>query len=113
MDNIKITIETNANEAAKTFENLANSFNSADTQAQDLRKEIKSLKNEIYKLEPGTKEYTQTLVKLGEKMNTLGDINRDLRSSTGGLDTVFQTTTKTISSMAAGMQACMGVVTLF
>lgn len=113
MDNIKITIETNANEAAKTFENLANSFNDADTQAQDLRKEIKSLKNEIYKLEPGTKEYTQTLVKLGEKMNTLGDINRDVRSSTGGLDTVFQTTTKTISSMAAGMQACMGVVTLF
>lgn len=113
MDNIKITIETNANEAAKTFENLANSFNDADTQAQDLRKEIKSLKNEIYRLEPGTKEYTQTLVKLGEKMNTLGDINRDLRSSTGGLDTVFQTTTKTISSMAAGMQACMGVVALF
>lgn len=113
MDNIRITIETNADEAAKTFENLSNAFNSADTGARDLRKDIKDLKAEIYKMTPGTEEYAQALVKLGDKMNTLGDIQRDLKASTGGLDTVFQTTAKATSTMASGFQAAMGMVTLF
>lgn len=113
MDNIRITIETNANDAAKTFENLANSFNDADNGAKDLRKEIRELKSDIYKMTPGTEEYANALVQLGDKMNTLGDIQRDLKASTGGLDTVFQTTTTAVGTMASGFQAAMGVVTLF
>lgn len=113
MDNIRITIETNANDAAKTFENLSNAFNDADNGARDLRKDIKDLKSEIYKMTPGTEEYANALVQLGDKMNTLGDIQRDLKASSGGLDTVFQTTTTAIGTMASGFQAAMGVVTLF
>ena len=113
MDTIKITIETNAQDAAKSFETLANSFNDTDTQAQDLRKDIKDLKNEIYKMTPGTKEYTQALVQLGEKMNTLGDIQADIKASSGDMADVFRTTTNTLSNMAAGMQSAMGVVALF
>lgn len=113
MDNIRITIETNANDAAKTFENLSNAFNDADNGARDLRKDIKDLKSEIYKMTPGTEEYANALVELGDKMNTLGDIQRDLKASSGGLDTVFQTTTTAIGTMASGFQAAMGVVTLF
>ncbi len=113
MDNIRITIETNANDAARTFENLSNAFNDADNGAKDLRKEIRELKSDIYKMTPGTEEYADALVKLGDKMNTLGDIQRDLKASTGGLDTVFQTTTTAVGTMASGFQAAMGVVTLF
>lgn len=113
MDIVKITIESNAEDAAKTFEKLANSFDDSNKQATDLRKQIKGLKDDIYKLTPGTEEYTKALVELGDKMNTLGDIQNDVKASTGGLDTVFQTTTKTISSLAGGMSAAMGIVTLF
>lgn len=113
MDVVKITIESNAEDATKTFEKLANSFDDSNKQATDLRKQIKGLKDDIYKLTPGTEEYTKALVELGDKMNTLGDIQNDLKASTGGLDTVFQTTTKTLSSMAGGMSAAMGIVTLF
>lgn len=113
MDNIRITIETNANDAAKTFENLANSFNDTDAQAVDLRKQIRGLKDDLYKLEPGTEEYGRVLGELGAKMNQLGDTQRELRAASGGLDTVFQTTTVAVSDLASGFQAAVGICTLF
>lgn len=113
MDSIRIEITSNASEAAKTFENLSNAFTKADNGAKDLRKEIRELKSDIFKMTPGTEEYKRALVELGDKMNTLGDIQRQLKSSTGGLDTVFQTTTTALSSLAGGFQAASGIVTLF
>lgn len=113
MDAIKITIESNAEEASKTFEDLAKAFGDADTQANDLRKDIKNLKTQIYQMTPGTEEYAQALVKLGDKMNTLGDIQRDLKASSGGLDTVFQTSTTALASFASGVSAASGIVALF
>ena len=62
MDNIKITIDTNAEQASKSFEDLAKSFNDVGNQAVDLRKEIRAMKTEIFKLTPGTKEYTEALI---------------------------------------------------
>lgn len=113
MDSIRIEITSNASEAAKTFENLSNAFAKADNGAKDLRKEIRELKSDIFKMTPGTEEYKRALVELGDKMNTLGDIQRQLKASTGGLDTVFQTTTIALSSLAGGFQAASGIVTLF
>lgn len=113
MDNIKITIETNAEQASKSFEDLAKSFNDTDTQAVDLRKQIKALKAELYTLTPGTEEYGRVLQDLGAKMNQLSDTQQELRVSTGGLDTVFQSTTQATATMASGFQAVSGVMALF
>lgn len=113
MDTIKINIETNAEQASKSFEDLAKSFNDTDKQAVDLRKEIKALKADLYTLTPGTEEYAKTLQNLGLKMNQLGDTQRQLKAATGGLDTVFETTTRATAAMTGGFQAAMGVVTLF
>ena len=113
MENIKITIDTNAEQASKSFEDLAKSFNDVGEQAVDLRKEIRAMKTEIFKLTPGTKEYTNALVELGAKMDQLHDIQEDLKVSTGGFDTIFETTTAAIGSMASGFTAAQGVLALF
>lgn len=113
MDNIKIIIDTNAEEAAKSFEDLSKSFNDTDKQAIDLRKEIKGLKAELYTLTPGTEEYGRVLQDLGAKMNQLSDTQQELKVATGGLDTVFQTTTQATATMASGFQAVSGVMALF
>lgn len=113
MDNIKIIIDTNAEEAAKSFEDLSNSLNNTENEAVDLRKEIKGLKDELYKLEPGTEEYGRTLQKLGGKMDQLAETQQQLRAATGGLDTVFQTSTQALGSLAAGFTAVTGVISLF
>ena len=113
MDTIKIQIDTNAEQASKSFEDLAKSFNDVGNQAVDLRKEIRAMKTEIFKLTPGTKEYTEALIELGGKMDQLNDIQEDLKASTGGFDTIFQTTTSAIGSMASGFSAAQGVMALF
>ena len=113
MENIKIQIDTNAEQASKSFEDLAKSFNDVGNQATDLRKEVRAMKTEIFKLTPGTKEYTEALVELGAKMDQLHDIQEDLKVSTGGFDTIFETTTSAIGSMASGFTAAQGVLALF
>lgn len=113
MENIKIQIDTNAEQASKSFEDLAKSFNDVGNQAVDLRKEIRAMKTEIFKLTPGSKEYTNALVELGAKMDQLHDIQEDLKVSTGGFDTIFETTTSAIGSMASGFSAAQGVMALF
>lgn len=113
MDTIKIQIDTNAEQASKSFEDLAKSFNDVENQAVDLRKEVRAMKTEIFKLTPGTKEYTEALVELGAKMDQLHDIQEDLKVSTGGFDTIFETTTSAIGSMASGFTAAQGVMALF
>lgn len=113
MENIKIQIDTNAEQASKSFEDLAKSFNDVGEQAVDLRKEIRAMKTEIFKLTPGTKEYTNALIELGAKMDQLHDIQEDLKVSTGGFDTIFETTTSAIGSMASGFTAAQGVMALF
>lgn len=113
MDTIKIQIDTNAEQASKSFEDLAKSFSDVGEQAVDLRKEVRALKTEIFKLTPGTKEYTEALIELGAKMDQLNDMQEDLKASTGGFDTIFQTTTSAIGSMASGFSAAQGVMALF
>lgn len=113
MDTIKIQIDTNAEQASKSFEDLSKSFSDTDKQAIDLRKEIKGLKDDLYKLEPETEEYGRTLQKLGGKMDQLAETQQQLRAATGGLDTVFQTSTQALGSLAAGFTAATGIVTLF
>ncbi|MBQ2389118.1 MAG: hypothetical protein II305_03605 [Clostridia bacterium] len=113
MDNIRITIDTNAADAAKTFEQLSKSFDDSTKSSEDLRKQIKGLKDELYKLTPGTEEYGQVLQDLGGKMDQLSDTSQELRVATGGLDAVFQSTTNATATMAAGFTAVTGVVSLF
>lgn len=113
MDTIKIQIDTNAEQASKSFEDLSKSFKNTDAQAVDLRKEIRGLKDDLYKLEPGTEEYGRVLQELGGKMDQLKDTQEELRVATGGLDTVFQATTNATATMAAGFTAATGIVSLF
>lgn len=113
MDTIKIVIESNAEQVGKTFEELAKNFKNTTGDAEDLRKQIKDLKGELFKLTPGTEEYGKVLEQLGSKMNQLGDTTQELRVATGGLDTVFQTTTQATATMAAGFTAASGVIALF
>lgn len=113
MDNIKIIIDTNAEEAAKSFEDLSNSLNNTENEAVDLRKQIKGLKDELYTLTPGTEEYAEVLQELGGKMDQLKDTQEELRVATGGLDQVFQATTNATATMASGFTAISGVMALF
>lgn len=113
MDTIKIKIETNAESASKSFEGFDKSLKKTTNDAQDLRKEIKGLKADLFKLEPGTVEYTKTLNELGKKMDQYNDTMREARAATGQLDTVFETTTRATASLAGGFSAAIGVVTLF
>ena len=113
MDTIKIQIDTNAEQASKSFEDLSKSFNDSTKGSEDLRKQIKELKSELYKLTPGTEEYGNVLQELGSKMNQLSDTSQELRVATGGLDTVFQSTTTATATMAAGFTAASGVIALF
>lgn len=113
MDKIVIQIDTNAQEAGKSFEQLNQSFQNTDSKAKDLRKEIRELKAELFKLTPGTEEYGRVLQDLGAKMNQLGDTQRQLRAASGGLDTVFQSSTIALSNLASGFQAAMGITALF
>lgn len=113
MDTIKIIIDTNAEDAAKSFENLSESFEDTTKSSEDLRKQIRGLKNELYKLTPGTTEYIKVLNELGSKMDQLGDTQQELRVATGGLDMVFESTTRATASLAGGFTAALGVVTLF
>lgn len=113
MDTIKIQIDTNAAQASKSFEDLSKSFKNTDAQAEDLRKQIRGLKDELYKLTPGTEEYGQVLQELGGKMDQLQNTTIELRAATGGLDTVFQTTTSATASLASGFTAASGVISLF
>lgn len=113
MEDIKIIIDTNAEQAGKSFDDLGKSFNNTKNDAEDLRKQIKGLKDDLYKLEPGTKEYANTLQELGAKMDQLSDTQQELRVATGGLDTVFETTTQATATLAAGFTAASGVIALF
>ncbi len=113
MDVIKIQIDTNAQNAGKTFDDLSNKLKNTDNAANDLRKQIKGLKDELYKLTPGTEEYAQVLEQLGTKMDQLQETTQQVRAATGGLDTVFQTTTNATASMASGFSAATGVIALF
>ena len=113
MDTIKIQIDTNAEQASKSFEDLSKSFKNTDAQAEDLRKQIRNLKDELYKLTPGTEEYGQVLQELGGKMDQLQNTTIELKAATGGLDTVFQTTTNATASLASGFTAASGVISLF
>lgn len=113
MEDIKIIIDTNAEQAGRSFDDLSKKFKNADNSAKDLRKEIKELKNELFTLTPGTEEYSRVLQELGIKMDELQETTQQLRAATGGLDTVFQTTTSAVGSLAAGFTAANGVVALF
>lgn len=113
MEDIKIIIDTNAEQAGKSFDDLGKKFKDTTNDAEDLRKQIRGLKDELYKLEPGTKEYTDTLQELGAKMDQLSDTQQELRVATGGLDTVFETTTQATATLAAGFTAASGVIALF
>ena len=50
MEDIKIIIDTNAEQAGKSFDDLSKKFKNADNSAKDLRKEIKELKSELFNL---------------------------------------------------------------
>lgn len=113
MDVIKIQIDTNAQNAGKTFDDLSNKLKNTDKATSDLRKQIKGLKDELYQLTPGTEEYAQVLEQLGTKMDQLQETTQQVRAATGGLDTVFQTTTNATASMASGFTAATGVIALF
>lgn len=113
MDVIKIQIDTNAQDAGKTFDDLSNKMRNTDKATTDLRKQIKGLKDELYQLTPGTEEYANVLEQLGGKMDQLQETTQQVRAATGGLDTVFQTTTSATASMASGFTAATGVIALF
>lgn len=113
MDTIKIIIDTNAQDAGKSFDDLSKKFKDTDNSAKDLRKEIRELKNELFTLTPGTEEYSRVLQDLGGKMDQLSETTQELRAATGGLDTVFETTTRATASLASGFTAAAGVVTIF
>lgn len=113
MDTITIKIDTNAANAGKTFEDLNKKLKDTTQQSEDLRKQIKGLKDELYRLEPGTEEYARVLGELGGKMDQLQETTQQLRAATGSLDTVFQTTVSAIGSLASGFSAAQGVVALF
>lgn len=112
-DKIRIVIETNASDAADTFEKMANSLKDNAVQSDDLRKQIKDLKNELYSLEQGSEEYNAVLSELSQKMHDFKDINEEVKNSSGELDVVFGNLQQVTTGVAAGFSTVQATFALF
>lgn len=99
MDEVRVSILTNADGTNKSF--------------KELQKTSKSLKNELAGLEEGTKEYNKTLNDLALTQGKLNKINRDARNATANLTDVYAGLTRSVAGVASGFQVATSAMTLF
>lgn len=77
---------------------------------KELRQQIKSLKDELVGLDEGTQEYNDTLVKLGDKMHQMREINeqvsmtnRDFGDTLGNITNVMSGGVAAVQGLTAGL----------
>ena len=77
----------------------------AQTSVQDLRKELKELKNTLLSTEQGTEEYNQALERAAEISHTLKEQTEELNASAMDFGQITGNIVKATGGMVAGFQA--------
>ena len=78
----------------------------------DLKSEFKELQKELSGLEQGSEQYIQTLRRLGEVKDDIGDL-RDEIEGFAGADKKFAAIGNVVGGLANGFQAAQGAAALF
>lgn len=80
---------------------------------RDLRKEMKSLKDEMLNLEEGTKEYNETLQKAANIQFTLKEQMEEVNASAMDAGQILGNATNAVAGMTGAFQAGAGIMNMF
>jgi hypothetical protein len=111
----KIVIETeiiNGDKSVKELQDLKQNAENSVKSLSDLKKEFKTLQDQLTGLTPGTKEYTEALKKLGAVKDQIGDLRSEIEGFAGA-DKKIAAVTNVIGGLASGFQAAQGAMALF
>lgn len=84
----------------------------AQTSVQDLRKELKELKNTLLSTEQGTEEYNQALERAAEISHTLKEQTEELNASAMDFGQITGNIVKATGGMVAGFQAVKATMSI-
>lgn len=87
--------------------------NPAQTSVQDLRKELKELKNTLLSTEQGTEEYNKALSRAADISHTLKEQTEELNASAMDFGQITGNIIKATGGMVAGFQAAKATMNLF
>jgi hypothetical protein len=97
--------------AITTFEIDVNTGDSVKS-LSDLRNEFKDIQKQLSGLTPGTEEYINTLKKLGQVKDDIGDLKDEINAFAGA-DKKIASVTNVIGGLSSGFQAAQGAAALF
>ena len=80
---------------------------------KDLRKEMKSLKDELLNLDEGTAEYNATLQKAADIQNTLKEQMEEVNASAMDAGQILGNATNAVAGMTGAFQAGVGIMNMF
>ena len=83
------------------------------TSVKDLRKEMKSLKDELLNLDEGTAEYNATLQKAAGIQHTLKEQMEEVNASAMDAGQLLGNTTNAVAGMTGAFQAGAGIMNMF
>ena len=87
--------------------------NPAQTSVQELRKELKELRNTLLSTEQGTEEYNQALLKAADIQHTLKEQTEELNASAMDFGQITGNIVKATGGLVAGLQAAKATMNLF
>ena len=111
----KIVIETEivgGEQSVNQLEDIKQQAEGGVKSLTDLKKEFKTLQDQLSGLTPGTKEYVDALKRLGAVKDDIGDLRAEIEGFAGA-DKKIQAFTSVIGGVASGFQAAQGAVALF
>jgi hypothetical protein len=111
----KIVIETeiiNGDQSVNQLQDLKQNAENSVKSLSDLKKEFKTLQDQLTGLTPGTKEYTEALKRLGAVKDQIGDLRSEIQNF-AGTDAKIGAVVKVIGGIASGFQAAQGAMALF
>jgi len=111
----KIVIETEivgGEQSVNQLEDIKQQAEGSVKSLTDLKKEFKTLQDQLSGLTPGTKEYVDALKRLGAVKDDIGDLRAEIEGFAGA-DKKIQAFTSVIGGVASGFQAAQGAVALF
>jgi hypothetical protein len=111
----KIVIETeiiNGDQSVNQLQDLKQNAENSVKSLSDLKKEFKTLQDQLTGLTPGTKEYTEALKRLGAVKDQIGDLRSEIEGFAGA-DKKIAAVTNVIGGLASGFQAAQGAMALF
>lgn len=97
-ENVKLKVEVETGQAAKSL--------------TDLKKEFKTLQQELNNTKVGTKEYVDVLKRLGETKDDIGDLQQNIKAL-GSNAEKFKAVGNVVQGIAGGFAAASGAAALF